>query len=601
MTVSALEKPPSRPVSRPIRKIPLACLNFSRINVRKYKSKDVSSLAATIASVGLLHPILVRPDRDGNFEVVAGERRTLAFQKLNKAGHPDTDSIPAVILEPDDDALAIEASLVENLERLPMEMFNEMDAFVALRNKGRSVADIAQAFGISEQLVNRRLALGELIPEIKKLYRQGELDGADVQLLTLATKEKQRAYATALQTGENVPPRWQLRAWLLGGTEIKTSVALFDPAAYKAPIARDLFGDDSYFSDADEFWHLQNAAIAALKQSLEASGWTAVHVIDPSEHFQRWHYSPLAKAKGGHVVIDVAGDGSVDTIKGLIHNDDLRRGRKRRGTAAACDADRDGHGSIADSPAVERPELSEPLANYIDLVRHSAVRAKLATTPKLALRLAVAQLIAGSTHWKIESEPRRPANEKIAEALAALPADSAYEQARTQAIALLPTESAEAEDEQDGEDSSEAALRTPAWDHSRTGVIFGHLQSLSDADVMSLLAAVTAETLALGTEIVDALGAALNVDVMETWTPNDTFFELIRDKQVLNAMLAEMIGKTAAESYLTDTGVKKKAIIRKTLSGDGRKKISGWHPRWMAFPATAYTDRPLTSRRKPAA
>lgn len=598
MTATVLEKSPVRPISRPIRKVPLACLNFSRINVRKYKSKEVSSLAATIASVGLIHPILVRPERDGNFEVVAGERRTLAFRKLNKAGRPDTDSIPAVILEPDDDALAIEASLAENVERLPMEMFNEMDAFVALRNKGRSIADIAQAFGISEQLVNRRLALGELIPEIKKLYRQGELEGADVQLLTLAPKDRQRAYVAAIESGENIPPRWKLRAWLLGGAEIKTSAALFDLADYKAPIARDLFGDDSYFSDADEFWKLQNSAIAALRESLHASGWTAVHVIDPSEHFQRWNYSPLAKAKGGHAVIDVTADGRVDTIKGVIHNDDLRRGKKKSARKANGEASDDD--AASEPVAIERPELSEPLANYIDLVRHSAVRAKLATTPKLALRLAVAQLIAGSTHWQIESETRRPANDKIAQALADLAADNSYEEVRAAAAALLPADRSQAGDE-DETHSDDTSLRAPGWDHTRTGLIFAHLQTLSDADVMRLLAAVTAETLALGTEIVDALGTAMNIDVMKTWTPDDTFFELIRDKQVLNAMLAEVIGKTAAESYLTDTGVKKKALIRKALTGDDREKVTGWQPRWMAFPAVGYTGRPLTSRRKPAA
>lgn len=603
MTANVLEKSPARPVTRPIKNVPLACLNFSKINVRKYKSKDVSSLAATIASVGLLNPILVRLDTDGTtYEVVAGERRTLAFQNLNKAGHPDTDSIPAVILEPGDDALAIEASLAENVERLPIEMFNEMDAFLALKNKGRSVADIAHAFGISEQLVNRRLALGALIPEIKKLYRQGDLSGADVQLLTLASKEKQRAYATARQNGENVPPRWQLRAWLLGGAAIKTSVALFDLADYKAPIAHDLFGDDAYFSDAEEFWQLQNTAIAALKEQLEASGWSAIHVIDPSENYQSWNYSPLTKAKGGHVVINVSADGSVETTKGLVHNDDLRRFTKKVDKTAASEGDGEndgGDGDEADEPATtERPELSEPLANYIDLVRHSAVRAKLATTPKLALRLAVAQLAAGSTHWLIKREPRRATTDKIAAALSALPADRAFAEQRAAVIALLPQQpTEEGEDETSGDD----ALTASSWDHSRTGIIFAHLQTLSDADVLRLLAVVTAETLALGTEIVDALGTAMNVDVTKTWEPDDTFFELVRDKQVLNEMLIEVIGKTYAETYLTDTGTKKKTIIRKALAGDGREKVTDWQPRWMVFPASSYTDRPLTNRRKPTA
>ena len=61
-------------------------------------------------------------------------------------------------------------------------------------------------------------------------------------------------------------------------------------------------------------------------------------------------------------------------------------------------------------------------------------------------------------------------------------------------------------------------------------------------------------------------------------------------------MLAEVIGETAADSYLTDTGTKKKAIIRKALAGDGRSKVEGWTPRYMAFPqARLYAARAMTA------
>ena len=58
-------------------------------------------------------------------------------------------------------------------------------------------------------------------------------------------------------------------------------------------------------------------------------------------------------------------------------------------------------------------------------------------------------------------------------------------------------------------------------------------------------------------------------------------------------MLAEVIGETAANSYLTEPGTKKKAIIRKALAGDGRSKIEGWTPRYVAFPQRGYTSRDL--------
>lgn len=59
-------------------------------------------------------------------------------------------------------------------------------------------------------------------------------------------------------------------------------------------------------------------------------------------------------------------------------------------------------------------------------------------------------------------------------------------------------------------------------------------------------------------------------------------------------MLTEVVGKDTAASYLTGTGKAKKEIIKKALAGDGRKKVDGWLPRWMAFPATNYTKRKLT-------
>ena len=66
-------------------------------------------------------------------------------------------------------------------------------------------------------------------------------------------------------------------------------------------------------------------------------------------------------------------------------------------------------------------------------------------------------------------------------------------------------------------------------------------------------------------------------------------------------MLTEVIGARAAKSYLTETGTKKKAIIRKALAGEGRTKVDGWMPRTLTFPQRGYTQRPLTAHAQPAA
>ena len=110
-------------------------------------------------------------------------------------------------------------------------------------------------------------------------------------------------------------------------------------------------------------------------------------------------------------------------------------------------------------------------------------------------------------------------------------------------------------------------------------------------DVLRLLAVVMAEALSTGTALVDSLGVMLNVDVATAWQADDLFFDLVRDREVVSAMLTDVIGETAARSYLTDTGKAKKQIIRNALAGHGREKVEGWCPRWMSFPQGQYAIR----------
>jgi ParB family chromosome partitioning protein len=91
------------------------------------------------------------------------------------------------------------------------------------------------------------------------------------------------------------------------------------------------------------------------------------------------------------------------------------------------------------------------------------------------------------------------------------------------------------------------------------------------------------------------------VDALKDWQPREPLFDLIRDKEVLSAMVEEVAGKQTAASYLTATGAKKKEVIRNALEGKGRPKKEGWQPRWMLFPQAQYTRRRLTQRAKSGA
>jgi ParB family chromosome partitioning protein len=227
--------------------------------------------------------------------------------------------------------------------------------------------------------------------------------------------------------------------------------------------------------------------------------------------------------------------------------------------------------------------MSAPLANYVDLIRHSAVRLALTDAPDLALRLMLAHVIGGGRYWKVGPEPQRPETPAIGEAVAALSSESAFAKKRAKAAKLLRM------------DAEQAAMVAPDASGARTGELFARLLDMSDTQVLQVLAVVMAETLAAGTDIIDTLGQRLGVDCLQHWHPDEAFFALVKDREAVSGMLAEVIGETAASSYLTDAGTKKKAIIAKALAGDGRSKVEGWTPRYMAFPQGGYTSRSMTA------
>ncbi len=563
--------------------LPLDHLHTSNLNVRKHGPKAIDSLAASIRSIGLLQPLIVRKNTDG-FEVIGGKRRLKALEKIAHNAEPDTDAlddVPCIVIATDDDATAIEASLAENVERLPMDELDQYSAFAALVREGRTEGEIAEAFGITPAVVRRRLALARLVPDIRRLYRAGEIDGETLKLLTLASKERQKAYVAMVRDPEvTLPPRWQLRAWLLGGAEIATSAALFDEAHYRGDIKGDLFGDERFFCDAEQFWQLQNAAIAKLRDDLTAKGWQAVHVIGPAERFQAWGHETVPKAKGGLAYIEVEPNGRVTVHKGLLPSAEARKAL-RAAEGEVCEEADD------DAPRSERPELSAPLANYIDLVRHSAVRFAIARTPKIALRVMLAHVLCGSSLWKVEPERQQVASEAIDTAISALPSQAAFAAEREAARQLL------------GVDKDKPLV---AQDNgARIAEVLGKLTALSDKNVLRILAVVMAETLASGTALIDTLGERLAVDIGKHWQPDDTFFALARDREAIGGMLAEVIGAREADSYLTATGTKKKEIIRMALTGTSRAKVEGWLPRYMQFPQGGYTERALVARQRPAA
>lgn len=118
------------------------------------------------------------------------------------------------------------------------------------------------------------------------------------------------------------------------------------------------------------------------------------------------------------------------------------------------------------------------------------------------------------------------------------------------------------------------------------------LLGLTDSAVRDVLAIVMAETLEAGSALIELLGVHLGVEMRGVWEADDALLDLIRDREVLGCILSDVGGAGVATANEGATGKVKRQIIRDCLTGaNGRGKVEGWVPRWMAFPPAAYTLR----------
>ena len=135
----------------------------------RFDEDALESLAASIRSVGVIQPIMVRPAGDGTFEIIAGERRWRA-SKL--AG---LQEIP-VILSDADEQMAAETALIENLQREDLNPIERGEAIRRLIERfGLTQTQVAERVGLDRSSVSNLLRLGDLEEPIRDLLASGEL------------------------------------------------------------------------------------------------------------------------------------------------------------------------------------------------------------------------------------------------------------------------------------------------------------------------------------------------------------------------------------------------------------------------------------------
>ena len=161
-------------------------LNVDEITPNRYQPRDhfdeesLSALAASIAEVGVIQPIVVRATDDDGYELIAGERR---WRAAKRAGLP---SIPA-ILRDSDDLSSLETAVVENLHRQDLNALEEAAAYQQLIEDFAFTQDqVATRVGRSQSAVANTIRLLHLPAPVQRLVIEGQLSAGHARALLAA-------------------------------------------------------------------------------------------------------------------------------------------------------------------------------------------------------------------------------------------------------------------------------------------------------------------------------------------------------------------------------------------------------------------------------
>ncbi len=219
---------------------------------RRFEEGPLQALAGSLKERGVLQPVLVRPQLDGRYELIAGERR---WRAAMIAG---ITQIPAIVRR-HDDAASLEIALVENMVREDLNPIEEARACAALVEElGLTREQVGSRVGRGRVAVSNLIRLLDLPDEALELIEEGGLSEGHGRALLLAEDHAvRRRLARAAAAEEWSVRTLEAEARLAGGKE---------PPSHRARKRKQAPHPD------------QDAASAEITQLLEAVTGTEVAV-----------------------------------------------------------------------------------------------------------------------------------------------------------------------------------------------------------------------------------------------------------------------------------------------------------------------------------
>ena len=152
------------------REIPVDQIDRNPFQTRSMVDEEqLAELAASIVANGVVQPILVRPQANGRFQLIAGERRWRASKLAGK------ETVPAILRQVSDEQ-AMEITIVENLQRADLNPMEQARAFERLSREFHMTQEqIAVRTGKDRATVANFMRLLKLPPTVQVRVEAGEL------------------------------------------------------------------------------------------------------------------------------------------------------------------------------------------------------------------------------------------------------------------------------------------------------------------------------------------------------------------------------------------------------------------------------------------
>jgi ParB family chromosome partitioning protein len=250
-----------------IRNLPLDQVYANPNQPRKlFEQNALDELAQSIRVNGLIQPITVRPDGDGKFMIVCGERRYRAHQRAGLA------TIKAFVADLSDDQLAINA-IIENLQRADITPMEEARAYAEQIANGYTPETLAAKLGMKKNAfrIKWRLSLLALRPEYQKLFEADQLNSTQaLEMAALSLEGQDKLFKLIKAGGLDNPGR--LKAAARGIKEAESQTAMF---ADDAPV------DPADVRKIDKLERAVEAMMAVLGEGFKDNELRAARRADP--------------------------------------------------------------------------------------------------------------------------------------------------------------------------------------------------------------------------------------------------------------------------------------------------------------------------------